>query len=356
MRKGVFKGGEIIYPNLELFIFNPCIIKVQIESPITFTIKSKDGVAFVDRREPLKGVVSIDISGYAQSLFASVNKTRYSTIPLTVELSSDGETKSIAFNAIWGSLNIGQQYNYSRTVRWYVNFPFSVSYYIADKNVEVIWWDDTDDNRHTLLPSTEDIGVVNTLMTTTPPAGIKEAYIEVIDALAVGGYQRQPLLMEDGALFLLEDGDVLLLESDNPPKITITMVADYSTCGIYLRWIDNRGFHNYWLFQQGDDITETDDYGEAIYQDLDDGNISYSGMYRQQGKKVQKRIKACACFVTQEEYRQLRTISEAILIDMYVDGVWVPVNVKNGTTTRKSASLQDFEIEIIMPDTITQRL
>ena len=52
----------------------------------------------------------------------------------------------------------------------------------------------------------------------------------------------------------------------------------------------------------------------------------------------------------------LSTINSSPIVDMYLDGNWIPVNIVAGSFANNGADLQDFEIKITMPETITQML
>ena len=52
----------------------------------------------------------------------------------------------------------------------------------------------------------------------------------------------------------------------------------------------------------------------------------------------------------------LSSIHSSPIVDMYIDGNWIPVNIVAGSFTDNGTDLQDFEIQITMPETITQML
>ena len=133
------------------------------------------------------------------------------------------------------------------------------------------------------------------------------------------------------------------------------LVVDSSECGIYLRWIDRHGFYQYWLFQIGDNILQVSTNGELLYQTFSDNKYAYYGVSRQ-SKKMQKSIKACATLIDQDTFDMLSTLHTSPLIDLYHEGEWFPVRLATGTMSHLRKPLQDFEIEIILPETISQSL
>ena len=133
------------------------------------------------------------------------------------------------------------------------------------------------------------------------------------------------------------------------------LVVDDSECGIYLRWIDRHGFYQYWLFQEGESGAGVDN-GDKLYCDFSDENYSFYGVFRYNGKSMQMTKKACATLVDQGTFNMLLTLLSSPLVDMYLNGNWVPVNISTKSISGTTQALQDFEIEIEFPETISQSL
>ena len=66
--------------------------------------------------------------------------------------------------------------------------------------------------------------------------------------------------------------------------------------------------------------------------------------------------KACATLVDQGTFNMLLTLLSSPLVDMYLNGNWVPVNISTKSISGTTQALQDFEIEIEFPETISQSL
>ena len=60
--------------------------------------------------------------------------------------------------------------------------------------------------------------------------------------------------------------------------------------------------------------------------------------------------------VDKDTFRMLTTLHASPVVDMWWDGKWVPVNIDNATTTNTGPHLQDFEIEVTLPELMTQSL
>lgn len=136
----------------------------------------------------------------------------------------------------------------------------------------------------------------------------------------------------------------------------ITVEHDECANGVYLRWIDKHGFYQYWLFGYSQKELSSDEYGEKLYKDFESNGIGHYGVSRMQGMTMEQSEKLCASLVDEEYYDMLSTIIGSPIIDMYVDGIWMPVRVESTNLTKKTDHLQDFEITILLPDIMTQRL
>ena len=138
--------------------------------------------------------------------------------------------------------------------------------------------------------------------------------------------------------------------------VLIKVLFNDCTKGIYLRWLDRHGFLQYWLFQEGDLTGQSSNEGEQLNVDYSNIKYVYNGMSRYQGKTYQTTRKACATLVERETFNMLSSIHSSPIVDMYIDENWIPVNIVVGSFTDNGADLQDFEIQITMPETITQML
>ena len=134
------------------------------------------------------------------------------------------------------------------------------------------------------------------------------------------------------------------------------LVVDDSNCGIYIRWIDRHGFYQYYLFMEGESVTESSSEGEKINELYDDSKYTYFGVSHYQGKSISRVVKACATLVGADTIDMLMTILSSPLVDMYADGMWIPVNISGGSFARSMEHLQDFEISIEIPDIKSQML
>lgn len=332
MRTEEFNGHTITYPDETCFAFNPQIITIDnLTGSVIFYVGD-----YSDMREPISGKVSIDISEYLRSLL----RFDYTTIPnsksIHIQIDIDGPTFEFYINVIWGAMNIGEVFNPSRTVTMFRNFPSTISIY-SNGEINVIY----DAEEYTsvevektgllhkdfseLFKDAKEFGMIKILNTPEAPSTFQYTF--------------------DRTFKPLPDDAVL-----------IKVLFNDCTKGIYLRWLDRHGFLQYWLFQEGDLTGQSSNEGEQLNVDYSNIKYVYNGMSRYQGKTYQTTRKACATLVERETFNMLSSIHSSPIVDMYIDENWIPVNIVAGSFTDNGADLQDFEIQITMPETITQML
>lgn len=102
-------------------------------------------------------------------------------------------------------------------------------------------------------------------------------------------------------------------------------------------------------------IQQSQNNGEQLSLDHE-GMIYDYGVTRYQGKVTQVTIKACAVLIDQDTFKMLLTLNTSPIVDLYVDNDWMPINIQPGTATNTEKPLQDFEITVVLPEVISQRL
>lgn len=333
MRTTEFNGHTITYPDEICFAFNPQIITVdRLTKSVVIRVES-----YSDKREPINGKVSIDISEYIRSMLSfestSILDAKHD---IHIEIDVDEKTYYIYLYAIWGAMNIGELFNPSRTVTMFRKFPSHITFF-SHGEINVRY----DGENYTSMKVERDYlfhkdlseefkeakeyGMIKILNTPEAPSTFQYTF----------GRTFKPL--PDDAVFI----KVLFNDCDK---------------GIYLRWIDRHGFLQYWLFQEGDFTGKSSNEGEKLYVEYRDERYDYYGVSRYQGKTYQTTIKACATLVDKDTFKMLSTLHSSPIVDMYVDGSWIPVNIVAGSFIDSGADLQDFEIQITMPETITQMI
>lgn len=332
MRTEEFNGHTITYPDETCFAFNPQIITIDnLTGSVIFYVGD-----YSDMRDPISGKVSIDISEYLRSLLRFDYTTTPNSKRIHVQIDVDGHRFEFYINVIWGAMNIGEVFNPSRTVTMFRNFPSTISIYTNGKinvrydaeeytSVEVEKSGLLHKDFSELFKDAKEFGMIKILNTPEAPSTFQYTFDRTFKPLP------------DDAVF-------------------IKVLFDDCDKGIYLRWLDRHGFLQYWLFQEGELTGQSSNEGEQLNVDYSDIKYAYNGMKRYQGKTYQTTRKACATLIERETFNMLSSIHSSPIVDMYIDKNWIPVNIVAGSFTDNGADLQDFEIQITMPETITQML
>ena len=145
----------------------------------------------------------------------------------------------------------------------------------------------------------------------------------------------------------------------------ITCKVDNSDCGIYLRWINRHGMWCYWLFMQGNETSQVSNDGEFIRNNMQDysyKNGYHGGSGRKQRKMEETTLPVCAPLIDSITYDFLYQMATSPVVDMFMgyddngNARWMAVNVSVGNFVKQRVSLQDFEANIILPETNVQSL
>ena len=129
--------------------------------------------------------------------------------------------------------------------------------------------------------------------------------------------------------------------------------------GIYLRWVDRFGFIQYYLFSIGDieSSPEVSDYKLQFERALQLGG--YEANERPLRVVTGRKMKLCAVNLDRLTLDYVSSVVMSPIVDMYVDGTWVPVVISGGTykySRHHLVQLQDFEFDIELPVTKSQLL
>lgn len=133
--------------------------------------------------------------------------------------------------------------------------------------------------------------------------------------------------------------------------------------GYYLRWIDQYGFLEYWLFKKST-LTNKNKLGNTtIEEDKPIDGIFYPNHERTTHIDNTRTIKCGATNLTKGQYKTVESIVASPHIDLFKGysmdkkEIWIPVNVTAGSYKKNEQKvLQDFELQITLPDTASQSL
>ncbi len=140
------------------------------------------------------------------------------------------------------------------------------------------------------------------------------------------------------------------------------LVCDYKA-GYYLRWIDQFGNFQYFLFTKGTEEIKNTLSDEAVYEDLEVRGMSFPERKRVSAITSTRTFKCCATGLTEEIYDYVSSVLHSSVIDLYLgtsEGgfeIWVPINIAAGTYKKKVKDvLHDLEIGFTMSDIQAQTL
>lgn len=363
MRTHNIGDTKIEYPDLIGFAFNPIVVNIigGEYSRVDATITDIDAsVSYSEKRALFGNACFFDLSFYTQTAFEDYKEVDYSTLgakdsklgrSFSVELdmysSSGALVDSFHFNVfvIWGASKVGERYNGNRTLTWFRNYPFSVGMYSAtNSNVSV-----TVDGRASAPIATTGQKAWNLILSGYEASESIEFYLP--------GSGTAASVFDHTFDFTFKG----LLNT----SCRVTCKVDDSSCGIYLRWINRHGMWCYWLFTKGDERSQVANDGEFIRNNMQDysyKNGYHGGSGRKQRKTEESTLPVCAPLVDSDTYDFLYQLTTSPIVDMFTgydgDGFarWQAVNVSVGSFIKQRMSLQDFEVNIILPETNIQSL
>ena len=299
--------GTVTYPDEICFAFNPTYVKVTNCPSESVTITVSDGTTI----HPIDamcydGVCSVNISRAIQLLFDTYNIINERSKSVSVDVSDGSGEFSFTTVAIWGYIAPGERFNGSRTVRWFRNWPMTVSVF--------------------------------------------------------NGQNFTERSLSGGGGFVIDSVWDYTFDFTFHPvgSQLVSIVQDDSKEGVFLRWIDRHGRLQFWLFDKGVKETKNNKGGNELTMNYADaGGNSFRNIKRQQYFFSEIQLALCAPNVTEEEYTMLESILTSPVIDLYHPDTivgWEPVRIAKGTNKRSVDVLQDFEFEIELPNINAQSL
>ena len=337
MRTGKIGNYDITYPDQLAFAYNPNYVTINANVTMSVTVTVLIAT-YTDTREGFGGKTQIDISYYMRLLIEalSINRPATSSAAL-VQVTVGEDTFSFSCYAINGSLAPGEDFKTSRTVRWWKNLPFDFCVYAPEKQ-DI--YAGVDGGSISKVGKVQFRGFAIYDPQQYVPQAVREAVV------MFGGIERPDTF--DGTFDAT-------FQYDNSAITAVRLVVDTCTDGVYLRWMDNQGMWQYWLFSRSGSTSKTEDDGDPIPVDFEAYGRAYGGISRQ-GKKEQTTYALYAPLVHGEPLALLMTPPASPYVYMYVgkdgdDDVWVPVTTEAGSHAVTNGHLQDFEVNILLPPT-----
>lgn len=142
--------------------------------------------------------------------------------------------------------------------------------------------------------------------------------------------------------------------------VKLTVCED--TDGIYLRWIDNYGFWQYFLFVAGERESKHKQSKVSVPAEFEENGVHHSATRCNYVENVDT-VKCCAVNLRKEILSYVQTIYNSPHVEMYIgdnfneDEMWKPVNLVDASVKLSSQKqLFDYEISFTMSDSVSQTL
>lgn len=333
MRQEETSIGTVRYPDEVVFAFNPNRVSVWTDKSVTVSVASVNyPQVYTDTREPMNGGVEIDISKYLQSFVDKETRSR----DVRVRLETEDGSYMFDVMVLWGAINIGEAYNEPRTTEWFSNYPFTFELYVPnDAKVQVA----------TLNGTYADVELGHGLVQIDP----KELF-----PLSQTGIQ---IKLERVASTSVWDYtfDHTFRDAVESGVSVYTLTRNDAVCGLYLRWVDRHGKMQYYLFEKGVE-SQIDKAADMMTGVFTGENYEYlTSIYER--KEATHNIMLCAPLVNKETFSLLKTMNTAVVVELYYNGEWLPVNIEPVTIQEPmKVELVDYEVNMIYPVMMVQRL
>jgi len=347
-------GINIKYPDLG-FAFNPIRVFIDNYNESVIFLES-NGIKIEREIPPGQSSASFELAIIAKSLFDRFEfyKVEHedTTLFKTLEFTISSETDVIytgSIPIIWGALQIGEVYTQNKTLTYFKGFPFTLPFYVDEGNLFLQYSADG-------VPY-QDIGAF----------GKGKYNIDVTTFNASRKIEFRSQSEETYKIF-----DYTFDYTFGPQKIifhdVLDIIINIEDCpneGVYLRWINKFGEYNYYLFRSSADSITTKNnsifFDELFYTTAFTDN-HHNGTGKTIGKDIEQSVKLFASLIDENTYKHLIGLVESPVVDMlagYDDDNkpnWMSVSVAEGTFSKSTDHLQDFELFMIPNKTQIQNL
>jgi len=356
-------SGMVVIPDHVVYAFNPNYIEISVEEGVAALQLS---VSYGETKYTIEvalyqGSAKCYISKILQVLFDDYVATRSESVTLTVSTENDEALATADFLVVWGALELGKRYGYylpfaygraseprqERRVVWFKNFPFKVSLF-RESNEHQMYAVYDSQNKIDIDTTDDDVGIIEYDVNTVCPSAKKELVFVV--------------MRKDATSNAFDANFDIVFEELSQLAYIVRLTVCEDTAGIYLRWIDQYGFWQYYLFVKGERQSKNKMSSTEV-----DAEFSHNGVYYRASRYLTVEntdtITCCATNLPDEILAYVETIYKSPYIEMYIgkdfDGneLWQPVSLDAGTTKMAAdLRLTDYEITLSMQQTPTQTL
>lgn len=362
-------NGTIQFPNAYCFVFNPNYVFFELGTETSsVSVEITDGLSTYSVSCSLfKGSGRCYISRLMELLFVNEYlETRSASVTINIKSSNEGALISSSTTiAIWGSMKVGDTFGggtmlnnlysadnhakFMREVVWFKKFPFKVSMFSPSASKSLTLKEDKGTEK--VVQETTKAGIFEVVLTGTKTTKKELLYkIELEAEIVKSSFTNVFDKTFTGAQYKYLDELLRVIVSDDKE-------------GYYLRWIDQYGFLEYWLFKKST-LTNKNKLGNTtVEEDKPIDGIFYPNHERTIHIDNTRTIKCGATNLTKGQYKTVESIVASPHIDLFKGysmdkkEIWIPVNVTAGSYKKNEQKvLQDFELQITLPDTASQSL
>lgn len=353
------KGGS--YPDLG-FAFNPLSVVVEttkdMELKMEVSCNSSTPISVV--RNTFNNKVVFDLSGIARSFFdreefkniEEQDKTLYKKIRFKL-IVNNNPIQSEVIPVIWGAMQIGEIYKQSKQLTAFKGYPFTVPFFTTSE--------DGEDISYITDHSSTVIWLCN---------AANGKYNFDIQDLIIAANSKIKLVISKGTEYTSTFDESFDYTFRGLPIGTYYIDIDVKECnkeGYYLRWINRWGEWNYYLFHQKSESNQTTDNTVQFDQYFTSINFDDKGYHPGTGGSIGKTVKRTiglyASLVDSDTFDFLSQVVQSPVVDLYIGesrsanmSEWMNVRTQAGTFAKSSDHLQDFELNLILPEIFTQNL
>lgn len=345
-------GGTSPVTNLELTLPSTAIairVTTRTHTPFELNVGTFDSTQVSSdlsvqiSRIGYNGKAQFDLSGLSRMLFnrdefykvEKIDNVLYKNLRVTFSYTVGSSTTPIGsanIGVIWGGLQLGETFNQNRTYRYFKGYPFTIPLYLDEKLVLKI----NDIESETLSHGKYNLDITADSIITL----FNEYYRKIFTTVFDKTFQPQRILIGTGIEINIE-------------------VCDCNFGDTYLRWINTRGEWNYYLFKKTSDIIESeasDIVFEQSYDTVNYVNKHHAGTGQYISKSGTRTLNVAAVHLNQDMYDFVRGITLSPIVDLYDNGNWKRVKIGDSDLNKNNRVLQNLEIEVILPNLITQSL
>ena len=359
------------YPNATHFAFVPAIIRlsnIEAYKQATVTVASTiNGRTFSETREVFNGSVYFDVQRAIQMCFDEFERATIDygvafndsplkhTIKVTTTITGDEGTitpSAYYIDALWGTIRIGESSGGELRRRWFVNFPFTIDLFTKYGDEFDIT---VDDGR------SDGVIYYNQEPSATGATEYRRALLAPAHIFDVAPTTKKIHIALPHGIVLQDDR-----ESNGLTAYTLDIDrSEQSDRNVYLRWVDNQGRYNYYLFKKlGDEYEYTS--AEWMRNEVDmptayqNGQNVASGLRQAFTQNIGMTLGANLVDAPTLSY--LLTLLGSPIVDMFAGyddadaPLWRRVNVSPSKFQRTTKPLQDFSVQIVVPSLNLQTL